>query len=90
MKDSLEKQDKTKTVDIFQVLADSIQKEFVQSIFIKIIPKFQENSKTIPTFISPSVKPACFTVDPLILIMAFVIATLWFVLFAFGNIYGTL
>ena len=39
MKDSLDKQDKTKTVDIFQVLADSIQKEFVQSIFINIIPK---------------------------------------------------
>ena len=59
MKDSLEKQqDKTKTVDIFQVLADSIQKEFVQSIFIKIIPKFLENCKTIPILISLSLKPA--------------------------------
>ena len=30
MKDSLDKQDKTKAVDIFQVMADAIQKEFAQ------------------------------------------------------------
>ena len=30
MKDSLEKQDKSKAVDIFKVMADAIQKEFVQ------------------------------------------------------------
>ena len=28
MKDSLDKQDKNKTVDIFQVMVDAIQKEF--------------------------------------------------------------
>ena len=54
MKDSLEKQDKTKTVDIFQVLADSIQKEFVQSIFYQ---NNLQNSfqilKLLLAFISP-------------------------------------
>ena len=89
MKDSLEKQDKTKTVDIFQVLADSIQKECVQSIFIKITLKIPYNSKTIACLhfsFSASVKAV--TVDPFILIMAFVIATLWFVVYI-DDIYGT-
>lgn len=33
MKDSLDKQDKSKTVDIFQVMADAIQKEIFHSNF---------------------------------------------------------
>ena len=33
MKDSLDKQDKSKTVDIFQVMADAIQKEIFHSKF---------------------------------------------------------
>ena len=80
MKDSLDKQDKTKTVDIFQVLADSIQKEFVQSIFIKIFPKIPWRYNTILVFILWSVKDY---IDPFILIMAFVIATLWFIVSIF-------
>ena len=80
MKDSLDKQDKTKTVDIFQVLADSIQKEFVQSIFIKIFLKIPWRYNTILVFILWSVKDY---IDPFILIMAFVIATLWFIVSIF-------
>ena len=38
MKDSLDKQDKSKAVDIFQVMADAINKEFVQIILEKFFP----------------------------------------------------
>ena len=41
MKDSLDKQDKSKTVDIFQVMADAIHKE----TYIQIMTDFLEYLK---------------------------------------------